>query len=395
MADVDMCTQGPCWDGYVYIGPKPRAKGSCKKISQIPKSHICYNSIGKNIRKKSKGTQKPQNNQKGQVSYEECLISAQERQAKGELKLCPRGYCTAKNMFEVYPSAYANGYASQVCQGTKPDYLGVTKSDQKYETRVRKLSATNKNNLNNLNDLQRWYKEAWVNVCEKGDGPGGYAICGSGNGIDDPKNYPYCRAYYRLPGTPVVTAQELTKDEIETMCKRKRSLPQGVHGKPTRVLLPANIRTRVFTNKNQNGGSYSIDIPQNVRDEAQKGLRLINAGFEGGTQTGWDRGNQLAFSDNIDLEDLADMRTWFARHGPDASSGGTSYPGYCNWFSMGEPMRIGEANVGKKDLKGAVSWLIWGGDPAYLWLKTPEIRKLLLETFPSRKEAIPDNLLGC
>jgi len=32
-------------------------------------------------------------------------------------KLCARGVSTAKSKFKVYPSAYANGYAVQVCKG--------------------------------------------------------------------------------------------------------------------------------------------------------------------------------------------------------------------------------------------------------------------------------------
>ena len=32
-------------------------------------------------------------------------------------KLCPRGKAAAKRKFEVYPSAYANMYASAVCSG--------------------------------------------------------------------------------------------------------------------------------------------------------------------------------------------------------------------------------------------------------------------------------------
>ncbi|MBE16365.1 MAG: hypothetical protein CL867_08945 [Cytophagaceae bacterium] len=34
-----------------------------------------------------------------------------------EKKLCPKGKAAAKRKFDVYPSAYANGYAVQVCQG--------------------------------------------------------------------------------------------------------------------------------------------------------------------------------------------------------------------------------------------------------------------------------------
>ena len=32
-------------------------------------------------------------------------------------KLCPRGMAAAKRKFKVYPSAYANMYASAVCSG--------------------------------------------------------------------------------------------------------------------------------------------------------------------------------------------------------------------------------------------------------------------------------------
>ena len=32
-------------------------------------------------------------------------------------KLCPRGKAAAKAKFKVYPSAYANMYASAVCSG--------------------------------------------------------------------------------------------------------------------------------------------------------------------------------------------------------------------------------------------------------------------------------------
>lgn len=157
------------------------------------------------------------------MAYRKCLKKAN----KEKRKLCPRGYCTAKAQFEVYPSAYANAYATQVCQGKKADYSGKIYPDYDYLENMKTHG----------NDLKRWFREQWVNVCEKGDGPGGYALCGTGKGIQNPKKYPYCRAYYRLPGTSVVTAQELSKQEIKEMCKKKRSLSQGVKGKPTRVYL--------------------------------------------------------------------------------------------------------------------------------------------------------------
>jgi hypothetical protein len=45
-------------------------------------------------------------------------------------KLCPKGKAAAKRKFKVYPSAYANMYASAVCSGKiKPG--GKNKSQQR------------------------------------------------------------------------------------------------------------------------------------------------------------------------------------------------------------------------------------------------------------------------
>lgn len=46
--------------------------------------------------------------------------------------LCARGKSAAKAKFEVYPSAYANGYAVQVCKGTKPGLDGKKRCSGSY-----------------------------------------------------------------------------------------------------------------------------------------------------------------------------------------------------------------------------------------------------------------------
>ncbi len=51
-------------------------------------------------------------------------ISVMEGKKKTGTKLCARGKAAAKAKFDVYPSAYANGYAVQVCKGTKPGLDG-------------------------------------------------------------------------------------------------------------------------------------------------------------------------------------------------------------------------------------------------------------------------------
>ena len=44
-------------------------------------------------------------------------------------KLCPRGKNAAKKKFDVYPSAYANAYASKICAGKIKDPSGTKRKD--------------------------------------------------------------------------------------------------------------------------------------------------------------------------------------------------------------------------------------------------------------------------
>ena len=177
--------------------------------------------------------------------YQECLKIAQIKHQKGQIKLCPRGYCTAKQKFKVYPSAYANGYASQVCSGKKPDLTSRHQNDYDQP----KSSATTKDS-----DLTRWYKEQWVNVCEK-DKTGNYLPCGRKSASLKREDYPYCRPLLALPGTVVKSVNELTPDELLTMCKKKRSIDPGVDGSPTRVYVKSLDRLKRQTKETQTGGN--------------------------------------------------------------------------------------------------------------------------------------------
>ena len=131
-----------------------------------------------------------------------------------------------------------------------------------------------------------------------------------------------------------------------------------------------------------------MDIPRAVADQAALGLKLRRNGYQGGTQTGWMRARQLTNNKKkIDVKSLADMRAWMARHGPDASNGGTSYRGYLKWKRDGMPMHASN----KAAYRGAVAWLLWGGDAAYMWLKTAAVRKAMRPL--GRKEASRVNKL--
>lgn len=51
-------------------------------------------------------------------------MNLSEGRKKTGTKLCTRGKAAAKSKFKVYPSAYANGYAVQVCKGKMPGLDG-------------------------------------------------------------------------------------------------------------------------------------------------------------------------------------------------------------------------------------------------------------------------------
>ena len=55
-----------------------------------------------------------------------------EGRKKAGTKLCARGKAAAESKYDVYPSAYANGYAIQVCKGKKPGLDGKKRCSGAY-----------------------------------------------------------------------------------------------------------------------------------------------------------------------------------------------------------------------------------------------------------------------
>tara|TARA_Y100000385_G_C12997209_1_gene595463 strand:+ start:183 stop:440 length:258 start_codon:yes stop_codon:yes gene_type:complete len=63
------------------------------------------------------------------------VISEKKKSKKKKKKsttLCARGKNAAKAKYDVYPSAYANGYAVQVCKGKMPGLDGEKRCSGKY-----------------------------------------------------------------------------------------------------------------------------------------------------------------------------------------------------------------------------------------------------------------------
>ena len=132
-------------------------------------------------------------------------------------KLCPKGKAAAKRKFDVYPSAYANMYASAVCSGkVKPG--GKKKTKKKKKLKVKKASTGG--------GLRKWVDEKWVDIgAPKKNGK--YQPCGRKSTKKTKRKYPKC--------VPLAKAQNMSKSQKTSAVKRKRAKKQGVGGKPTMV----------------------------------------------------------------------------------------------------------------------------------------------------------------
>ena len=77
-------------------------------------------------------------------------------------KLCPRGKSAAKRKFKVYPSAYANAYASKICAGKIKDPSGLKRKDLKKGEFIQEKNQNNKNILNIKKEKIKWAAECWA-----------------------------------------------------------------------------------------------------------------------------------------------------------------------------------------------------------------------------------------
>jgi len=105
---------------------------------------------------------------------------------KDDNKLCERGKRAAKAKYDKYPSAYANGYAVQVCQGKKPDASGNKKKASGY----RKGGYVARRGEFSEGGLAEWFGKndgkGWVD-CKTGK------ACGRKSAKDSDRPYPACR----------------------------------------------------------------------------------------------------------------------------------------------------------------------------------------------------------
>jgi len=132
-------------------------------------------------------------------------------------KLCAKGKAAAKRKFDVYPSAYANMYASAVCSGkVKPG--GKKKTKKKKKKKVYKAATGG--------GLRKWVQEKWVDIgAPKKNGK--FQPCGRKSTTKSKRKYPKC--------VPLAKANKMSASQKQSAVKRKRAKKQGVGGKPTMV----------------------------------------------------------------------------------------------------------------------------------------------------------------
>ena len=83
-------------------------------------------------------------------------------------------------------------------------------------------------------NLNRWFKEKWVDVSRK-DKDGKHPPCGRSKAKKGRKVYPKCRPSVRVSSKTPKTSGEMPSGQKRAAPKRKRAKRQGVGGKPTVV----------------------------------------------------------------------------------------------------------------------------------------------------------------
>ena len=176
------------------------------------------------------------------------------KKKKKSTTLCARGKSAAKAKFDVYPSAYANGYAVQVCKGKIKGLDGTKKCSGKYcsgkknesysPEMVQDLEAFHDIKIHE--DLATWFgtkkkkkgskqpQGPWVNICRKKEG-GGHPTCGRSD--SDKGGYPVCRAKG--------VASNMSQEKKDSACRRKRDKEKN-DGKSGKGQSPSPIKVKNY-----------------------------------------------------------------------------------------------------------------------------------------------------
>lgn len=137
--------------------------------------------------------------------------------------LWSRAKSLAKSKFDVYPSAYANGWASKWYKSKGGGWR-----------KKKKKKSANESEKPVNEDLRRWFKEKWVDVSKKVDGK--HPPCGRKDA--DGKSYPKCRPSKKVSSETPKVASSYSKEDKKKMTQQKRRAEKkdpkiGKGNKPT------------------------------------------------------------------------------------------------------------------------------------------------------------------
>ena len=220
--------------------------------------------------------------------------SSSSKSKKKKNTLCARGKRAAKAKYDVYPSAYANGYAVQVCKGTIAGLDGNKKCSGSY-CRKKKNESYEIGNVEVVErldeDLATWFgtkkkkkgskqpQGPWVNICRKKKG-GGHPSCGRDD--SDKGGYPVCRAKS--------VASNMSQEKKDSACRRKREKEKN-DGKSGKGQSPSPIKVKNYKpRKRKSKKNESVNINRMMITENRT---IISEGLR------YHLDNQIPLSENI------------------------------------------------------------------------------------------------
>jgi hypothetical protein len=200
-----------------------------------------------------------------------------EGKKKKKNTLCARGISAAKSKYDVYPSAFANGYAVQVCKGKIGGLDGEKKCSGSYCSGKRNETY----NFDDIEvaerldeDLAVWFgtkkkpkgskqpNGPWVNICRKKEG-GGHPGCGRSD--SDKGGYPVCRAKS--------VAANMSQESKDSACRRKREKEKN-DGKSGKGQSPSPIKIKNYKKSKKNESlNYDRMLITENRTIISEGLR--------------------------------------------------------------------------------------------------------------------------
>jgi len=192
-----------CWKGYKQVGGKmkngkmvPNCVPTNEASSPEQQAAIAINMKNESTEDLNEGENQPTNPE-----------------------LWSRAKSMAKSKFDVYPSAYANGWAAKWYKSKGGGWKKKSKNESTEEV---------------SEDLRRWFKEKWVDVSKKENGK--HPPCGRKEA--DGKSYPKCRPTKKISNDTPKIASSYDKDEKKAMTQQKRRAEKedpkiGKGNKPT------------------------------------------------------------------------------------------------------------------------------------------------------------------